>query len=547
VDSDFDAMPRRLQQDQHAKKVAQTMAAASAMAVPSALGGGSAALLWEDLEQLLRGLPDKQRRAAQSLLCLAVGDAAGLPFEFRQEKREQIEQCCDGYRQRPGPASQKQIDSCIRRSIESRTSGRPAGTSFCRTFSDDTACTDLKMQSVAKIATLGRGASRPEFFRQLMSEYICWASNARGNLFQGTGGFTRSFLRPRKSQCRNVSQAGNEPTAEFLTYAESFFGGELPNTWPSWGNGAVMSFAPQAVLMSAAGHEAIAGEVLAGADILSSTHRHHTAQKGAQLLGDLLLQLYNSDIKDFAELLPACVHCEVWKELREMAVHDNHGYIYPIRELEAVARVGDCSAEDADAFLHNLTGKHNLLREECYGCFGELLRVASNFGEIEYIYARNTKEPVKFSQRGLNSVIIAIWCVAGSRSMMDVLERLLYVGGDTDTIGAVAGQFVGPLLSAEEVCHYFKRFVALDGIETDGAEHLEVAAASAKRFFYRSVHFASSNWAELLLHRPLSDPIYEGLTDESGMRLKKLTTIADPMSLKKQIGNRSNKKKKGKF
>ena len=34
---------------------------------------------------------------------------------------------------------------------------------------------------------------------------------------------------------------------------------------------------------------------------------------------------------------------------------------------------------------------------------------------------------------------MAIWCAAGAKTCVGWLQRMLYVGGDTDTIGAVAG------------------------------------------------------------------------------------------------------------
>ena len=36
--------------------------------------------------------------------------------------------------------------------------------------------------------------------------------------------------------------------------------------------------------------------------------------------------------------------------------------------------------------------------------------------------------------------MMAIWCSVGARTCIDWLQRMLYLGGDTDTIGAVAGR-----------------------------------------------------------------------------------------------------------
>ncbi|CAJ1450774.1 unnamed protein product [Effrenium voratum] len=83
-----------------------------------------------------------------------------------------------------------------------------------------------------------------------------------------------------------------------------------------------------------------------------------------------------------------------------------------------------------------------------FGCFGQLLRalgIASNFDDAERgPNVRLTVEGqpevlVRFSQRGLNTVIIGIWCACSARKCVDWLRRVLYVGGDADTVGAVAG------------------------------------------------------------------------------------------------------------
>merc|ERR1712190_259728 len=97
------------------------------------------------------------------------------------------------------------------------------------------------------------------------------------------------------------------------------------------------------------------------------------------------------------------------------------------------------------AYLVALTGHSGLLKgSHGFGNFAEMLRIASNFKGLT---VHGSSEPVLFSQRGLNTVIIAFWCASRSSCLLEVIERLIYIGGDADTIGAVAGQLAGPVLA----------------------------------------------------------------------------------------------------
>ncbi len=54
------------------------------------------------------------------------------------------------------------------------------------------------------------------------------------------------------------------------------------------------------------------------------------------------------------------------------------------------------------------------------------------------------------AQRGLNSAIIAIWCAAGASSPWDFIAKVLYVGGDADTVGASANALIGLLYATPQ-------------------------------------------------------------------------------------------------
>merc|ERR1719329_840783 len=117
-----------------------------------------AALMLEfsEVEQRLKSMPADQRRSVQSLLGLAVGDAAGLPFEFDPYNRGEADElwwtCAE-----PSDAIVL-LDGLIFRKIFHRTE-RASFTPFCRSYSDDTACADIKMQAVATIAARAGGHS----------------------------------------------------------------------------------------------------------------------------------------------------------------------------------------------------------------------------------------------------------------------------------------------------------------------------------------------------------------------------------------------------
>jgi len=489
-------------------------------------------LEFTELELRLDALPADQRRAAQSLLGLAIGDSAGLPFEFRPDSRSEADRLWRGCREFPDGKALARLDCLIHRKIYDRTGFKAPGTPFCRGYSDDTACADLKMQAVATFAASSctRGRSSSEFFRCLMTEYLRWAYDSRGyksKLFQGTGKFTRDLLHPGKEFRRHfagtILRDNRQPSAGYLEYAQQFLAGSLPGTpvsaqTGSWGNGAVMSLAPQAILAAGMWQECVPADLVAMSPMMSATHQHCSAQAGAELLTELLGQLYRSEVGAPCELSQACMRCSSWSGVETLALRDD-GYVYPIKELVTFARDGDCSYDDARAFVKQLT-RRDVFQRDCFGNFGALLRVASNYGETEPIFVLDTNEPVRFSQRGLNTVIIAIWCVVGAKSMLEVLQRVLYVGGDTDTVGAVAGQLAGPLMPAQDICQSFRRFVAMESMQEKGeGQHRSLALASAKRLFCRSLHFVSYDWEGLLSQPPLSDPVYSGLTDASGSHL----------------------------
>jgi len=151
---------------------------------------------------------------------------------------------------------------------------------------------------------------------------------------------------------------------------------------------------------------------------------------------------------------------------------------------------------------------------------GRLLRTAANWddaysgtdGAEERHICLPNGEAVRFSQRGLNSVLIALWCCSGTRSTWEWIQRVIYVGGDADTIGAVCGQIASPLLPMEDVFHAFGRYVAVAHCPRRRF-CTDMAGAAACRYFKRVLLFCTGRWQELAYSARLVDPQYEGLSN----------------------------------
>eukprot|EP00434_Breviolum_minutum_P012101 symbB.v1.2.010669.t2/scaffold700.1/size171416/10 len=267
------------------------------------------------------------------------------------------------------------------------------------------------------------------------------------------------------------------------------------------------------------------------AEELSGTHLEASAVFARDVLVELLSAIHTKKIqktKDMSQVL----NLKSWQQHSARLVAQD-SYVYPIAAFQEFLAHGDCQPGTANAFLHQIITRAGLTPCEedlavtsgRYGCFGEMLRIASNYDDdprrhgFRMTVANQPEVLVRFSQRGLNSVIIGIWCATAAQTCIDWLQRVLYVGGDTDTVGAVAGQIACPLLDVNEVLTVFQHTVALDGEDSGARSFAPLCTAAARRFVYRSCLFVSQDWPRLLHCPRLVDPAYEGLTTEDGMRL----------------------------
>ncbi|CAE7245485.1 unnamed protein product [Symbiodinium pilosum] len=492
---------------------------------PPELEFGSSEPALQDLLQECLKLKPQQKSALMGLLGTAIGDAVGLPFELHSRARNR-EQLAKQQRASSEPVATFWSDVMPFLSLGL---SQAEGTPFYRSFSDDTVCTDLKMHAIAKVVWTCGIAKVPEnrLFEALMQEYLAWAHGAGGQLFQGYGGHTKDLLKPtrgnRLGQLKiELYQPDSDywPTDDFLRFAQEHCKGDYPGGVPSFGNGAVMSMTPQ-VLFQMAG----AGRA---AQILSCTHSEVSATVAADMLSELLSAVHQQKLRSSKDIGRFLLQSHAWKQGLKRLDQLPDKYVYPCAAFREFLESGDCKADTANSFLHTLITKGNVPPSESelvthpgpFGYFGEMLRIAANFDD-DAAQGRLVVEGrpdilVRFSQRGLNTTMMAIWCSVGARTCIDWLQRMLYLGGDTDTIGAVAGQVACPFLELHDVIDAYRQAVALDGMN---GQTVAVTSAAARRFFYRSLLFVRASWSQLLQSPRLIDAKYDGLTTSDGMRL----------------------------
>lgn len=500
------------------------------------------------LKQKLLSLPPLEQRIVLSLMGNAIGDSMGIPFELSYgTKHRKLYRQIEPLQARGHFAFRTVVKLC--------QDEKPSP--FVRPYSDDTTVCDLKMEAVAQAERIleKRPDTSPERALELclLQQYLKWAHNttipggsadrrgtACGELFQGTGAFTNNFLIPH-FRCKNNEVARvmkhkplymNHPdfgpfwpTEEFAIFAKAYFAGE--HCFPSWGNGTVMSFCPHPILAGrylgepAEKMSDVRASLAASADVLSRTHQESGAVVAARLLWELLDLVYSGKITRTEQLRQAV------PELPSVQLLDHlvdHG-CYPLQAFVEWLQHGDCRVETAQAFVYNLTGK--LPEAERFeaapshiGVFGELLRVCADWdfdnrgSGILRRPAPFDKEPVFFSQRALNSVIIAIFCATGAREPWVAFDRCLYIGGDTDTVGAVVGQLACPLMAPHDVMVAFEAFVGL-GTEPRGGG-LSVANQAARRFLRRAISFACGDFDAIRDRYSLTDPGYFGAVNDDG-------------------------------
>lgn len=281
-----------------------------------------------------------------------------------------------------------------------------------------------------------------------------------------------------------------------------------------------MSFAPHPVLAGRwrRARTGTSPELEDVAPLLSRSHQEPTAALGSRLLGELLEGVYSGAVgstlglRSYVAGLSAAVEVSVLE-------HE----CVPVAAFGEWLEEGDCSVATADAFLRTLTQTEGPFKlQGPYGVFGELLHVAADWNDDGNKFLNraspHSSEPVLFSQRGLNSVIIAIWSASGAQSPWEMVSRVVHVGGDTDTVGAVAGQVACPLLDPEAVVEAFIDFVAL-GHEPP-TQSLQIANAAARRYFRRALLFAAGDLKRLSEYPSLLDAAYPTLTDGKPGKLK---------------------------
>lgn len=475
------------------------------------------------LRERLLQLTPHQQRCSLSLLGLAIGDVVGLPFELAAHRANRAK--ADSAAANGDDAL---FDLVLRLVVERLGSKGPLNV-HSRTFSDDTTVADAKMAAVAQWDQLLRRQGFDEgdpddlLWKCLLSQLLAWSEGPshKGALFQGYGGFTKGLLRPRDLQprCLNIGEdlpgCDTWPESSFVTHAESYCAGE---SWSpkSYGNGALMSYAPQAVA------SALLADFRPATARLERTHQHEEAVLAARLLGEVLDAILGGALESCADLRGEVLKAECWKDLLQS--HLARHPAYPLGAFDAFLRQGDCNEGAVSDFMQRLVAPDPLdasslapqagaayLRPNGRGLqMGRLLRSAANwdddFRSREARLALPEGGDVRFSQRGLNTVLIAIWCCCEARTCRDWLARVVYVGGDSDTVGAVCGQLAGPLLDPSDVCCEFGRFVATEGCSRPRL-CAKASRTAALRYFQRALLFSCRSWPELSRLPRLTDVV----------------------------------------
>ena len=206
----------------------------------------------------------------------------------------------------------------------------------------------------------GLGGFRALLQRCVLQQYLKWAHNqkcedGRGALFQGFGAFTKDFLIP----CADVNAVGKKfpdgknmfttstvfgpwwPTDAFVAFAEDYFAGKFG--FPSWGNGAVMSFAPHPIAAASWWPAFTPKGGLSGhAEVLSGSHRSPLAKLGAVLLHEVLSAIYSGSLSE-TKCIPAVVGgLSGWKAVvREFQERPHE--CFPIDAFSEWLKTGRCT------------------------------------------------------------------------------------------------------------------------------------------------------------------------------------------------------------
>merc|ERR1712232_344351 len=130
------------------------------------------------------------------------------------------------------------------------------------------------------------------------------------------------------------------PTPAFAAFADGYFEGK--HGFPSWGNGAVMSFAPDPILggrWQSETEKRAPQELCDAAGVLSKSHTEHGAVLGATLLRELLGEIYAGRVKSSEDIRATVLSLPV---LSELVKYQYEHECYPIAAFREWLEKGDC-------------------------------------------------------------------------------------------------------------------------------------------------------------------------------------------------------------
>lgn len=400
----------------------------------------------------------------RTTLGLAVGDSAGLAVELRPWIQDRV-----------ATGQQTLLDTQAWRLLKEAFT---IGDFYVRTYSDDTTLAVLKLEAIASAMrshSAGVALSERAVTAKLALGIYRWRyfygkdkktgqpGLIQSREFQGTGGLTRLITQTDKPVTARrdgetvIDQTKLDAYAKAMQDRAQAYG----NGEGSWGNGVVMCLAPVVLAVTYAMHaEHCEAEWFAG---MTFSHTHPDARFAEQWMQQTVLEAVVNG-KHLAQAALDAYGDTEGRDGRQKAVVED----VSCAMVEYIkCRFGERVCGPAGKQLHELAGAFP--PEAHFDPGVEQLRSwrLDRFGYDLSVLARRATS-AKFSQHAINSVVMGLYCALHGQAVEDVLELVCLLGGDCDTVGAVAMQFAALRddITTAEIEAAFAKYVQGDGLRS---------------------------------------------------------------------------------
>lgn len=387
---------------------------------------------------------------------VAIGDCAGVSFEFNNDRQESF--LC---------GSQTLDEVKLQDLLDNAFS---YGDNWVRTFSDDTVLAYLRVLAVKHAVSLASGpqprrVTRDDvnvFFAQCIWRWRFIGNNtgAKSSEFIRYGGFTMGMTSlPKDTSITNQTPDNMRAyMRHMLDYAKNHIPpppGKGQEYAGSWGNGVVMSLGPFLLAKAIARieHPNIDQDAF---DDVDATHVHIHARLASEFMARIIEARFTG-----AKTLHEAVKRELERPDKIVWPEDPDVENAIPLVLKAVEREYDELAIDSELTHRRLLAPDQLdaviqaekqaqqprrpvfdARERRLGVLGRLMSGLSTM-------PKGPSNQLRFSQRACNTVAIGLYCALYGRTLEDVMELVVSIGGDTDSTGSVAMQFKALYSSTE--------------------------------------------------------------------------------------------------